>query len=245
MDLQVALVLLAVGFAAFVKGFVGFGFPLISVPMLALLVDPRTAVIAVAIPTLLSNAFVLVRGTIPRKAVRRALPFVIPLVASAMLGASLLPRLDPRVLSLAIGAVSAVFAVLSLVRVNLKLTPAQERFASPAMGIVCGVTGGATSIYGPLVALYFRALGYDKWAFVYVVSLVFLLGLLAQNVTYATLGLYSAEAIQYGLLACVPTFVGVELGMRAQRLASLPFFDYAVLAVILLGSLNLVVRSLT
>jgi len=245
MDIQLALVLLAVGFAAFVKGFVGFGFPLIGVPMLALLVDPRTAVIAVSIPTLLSNAFVLVRGTVPWTGVRRALPFLLPLVASAVLGATLLPRLDPRILSVVIGVVSALFAVLSLVRVKLHLTPARERFASPAMGILCGVTGGATGIYGPLVALHLHALGFDKWAFVYVISFVLLLATLAQNLTYATLGLYTAEAIGYGLLACLPMLVGVELGMRVHRLAALPLFNYGVLAVILLSSLNLIVRSLT
>src|SRR5215212_6907287 len=105
MELQLALVMLAVGFAAFVKGFVGFGFPLISVPMLALLVDPKTAVIMVSIPTIFSNVVVLVQGDVPWTPLRRALPFMLPLVASAVLGASLLPHLDPRLLAGAIGAI--------------------------------------------------------------------------------------------------------------------------------------------
>src|SRR5919199_4923603 len=110
MDLQLVLVLLAVGFAAFVKGFVGFGFPLISVPMVALLVDPKTAVIAVSIPTLLSNLVVLVQGEVPWGPLRRAVPFIVPLVLSAVLGASLLPHLDPRLLAGVIGVVSVAFS---------------------------------------------------------------------------------------------------------------------------------------
>ena len=245
MELQLALVLVAIGFAAFVKGFVGFGFPLISVPMVALVTDPRTAVIAVSIPTLLSNVVVLVQGNVPWVELRRALAFLVPLAICAIVRASLLPRLDPRLLSLVIGGVSVVFSVLSLVRIQIPLSPAQERIASPAMGVICGVLGGATTIYGPLVALYFQALRYNKWPFVYVISVAFLVGTTAQNVTYAALRLYTPEMIVYGLLACVPMFVGVQLGLRAQRRASLPIFNYAVLAVVLLSSLNLIARSLT
>ena len=193
MELQLILVLLAVAFAAFVKGFAGrIGFPLISVPMLALLVDPKTAVIVVSIPTIFSNLAVLVQGEVPWAPLARALPFMVPLVAAAALGASLLPHLDPRWLAAIIGVISVVFSLLSLVRVSLTLTPRQEAHPSPVMGLCCGVLGGAT-IYGPLVALYFQALRYEKWPLVYVLSVVFLRGTLAENATYAALQLLPAR----------------------------------------------------
>ncbi|SRR5579884_262616 len=244
MELQVVLVLLAIVFAAFVKGFVGFGFPLISVPMVALIVDPKTAVIAMSIPTMLSNVMVLLRGNVRWSDVRRALPFIVPLIVAAIVGAALLPRLDPRFLGLIIGVVSAGFSLLSLVRLRPTLSPAQERVASPLMGIVSGLLGGATTIYGPLVALYFQTLRYDKWPFVYVISIVFLAGTLAQNVTYATLRLYQPEAVLYGLLSCLPVYAGVHLGMLVNRKASRPIFNYLVLLVVLLSSLNLIARGL-
>jgi uncharacterized membrane protein YfcA len=236
MELQLILVLLAVAFAAFVKGFVGFGFPLISVPMLALLVDPKTAVIVVSIPTIFSNLVVLMQGEVPWAPLRRALPFMVPLVAAAVLGASLLPHLDPRWLAAVIGVISVVFSLLSLVRVKLTLAPRQERLASPAMGALCGLLGGATTIYGPLVALYFQTLRYDKWPFVYVLSVIFLAGTLAQNATYAALHLYRPDVVLYGVLACLPMLVGLQLGVWAQRRAALPYFEYAVLVVVLLST---------
>jgi uncharacterized membrane protein YfcA len=244
MELQLGLVLLAVAFAAFVKGFVGFGFPLISVPILALLVDPKTAVIVVSIPTIVSNLAVLVQGEIPWAPLRRALPFMVPLIVAAALGASLLPQLDPRWLAAVIGGVSVVFSLLSLVRVKLTLTPRQERLASPIVGALCGVLGGATTIYGPIVALYFQMLRYEKWPFVYVLSVIFLAGTLAQNVTYAVLQLYRPDIVLYGVLACLPMLVGLQLGVRAQRRAALPQFEYAVLVVVLLSGLNLIARAL-
>jgi uncharacterized membrane protein YfcA len=244
MELQVVLVFLAIVFAAFVKGFVGFGFPLISVPMVALIVDPKTAVIAMSIPTMLSNVAVLVRGNVPMNDVRRALPFFVPLVVGAATGAALLPGLDPRSLGLIIGTVSAGFSLLSLARLRVRLTPAQERVVSPILGIVAGLLGGATTIYGPLVALYFQTLRYDKWPFVYVISMIFLAGTVAQNVTFATLRLYTPEAVIYGLLSCLPVYAGVHVGMHLSRKASRPLFNYLVLVLVLVSSLNLIARGL-
>ena len=244
MELQVGLVCLAILFAAFVKGFIGFGFPLISVPIVALIVDPKTAVIAMSIPTVLSNLVVLVRGDVPWPELRRSLPFTVCLVLGACGGAALLPVLDQRMLGLIIGAVALVFSVLSLVRVRIYLTPGQERITSPLAGAAAGLLGGATTIYGPMVALYFQMLRYPKWPFVYVLSLIFLLGALAQNVTYATLRLYEPEPVLYGLLACVPVYFGVRLGIHFQRKSSHTTFEYGVLIVVLLTSLNLIARGI-
>lgn len=145
----------------------------------------------------------------------------------------------------AIGVASAGFSLLSLVRVKLMLTPAQERVASPALGALCGMLGGATPpIYRPLVAVYFQALRYDKWPFVYVLSVIFVAGTFAQNATYAVLQLYRPDIGAYGLLACLPMLIGRQLGVRAQRRASLPIFQYAVLVVALLSGLSLIARAL-
>ncbi len=244
MEVQLVLVLLAVGFAAFVKGFVGFGFPLISVPMVALLVDPKTAVITMSIPTILSNVVVLGQGEVPWSALRRAVPFMVTLLIGAVLGASLLPRLDPRVLAGVIGVVSVAFGGLSLVRVKLEVSPLAERYLSPLLGAVCGVLGGATTIYGPLVALYFQALRYEKWPFVYVISVIFLGGTLAQNMAFVALELYRPEIVLYGLAACAPMLVGIQLGLWVQRRVSLPVFQYAVLVVVVASGLNLIARAL-
>src|SRR5262249_39907289 len=150
---------------------------------------------------------------------------------------------DPQRLTAIIGIVAVVFSLLSLVRLDLALTPAQERIASPIVGLICGLLGGPTGVYGPPVALYFHALRHAKWPYVYLPAAIFLVGLLAESVTYAALHLYQGDILLLGLLGCIPMFVGVELGLWLQRRVSLPFFRYAVLVTVLVSSLNLIVRS--
>lgn len=244
MDFDLFLVLVASGAAGFIKGFIGFGFSVIALPTVALGLPPERSVIIISIPTLASNLVVLARGHPPVPELRRAVPFIVPLLAGAVAGAILLPHLDPQRLTVIIGVVAVVFSLLSLVRLDLALTPAQERIASPLVGLICGLLGGPTGVYGPPVALYFHALRYDKWPYVYVLATIFLVGLLAETATYAALHLYQGDTLLFGLLGCIPMFVGVELGLWLQRRVSLPFFRYAVLVTVLASSLNLIVRSL-
>src|SRR5438876_10134797 len=57
-----ALVLLVVTFASAVKGALGFGFPLIAVPLSANLIGARTAVVLIAVSVVFSNFLILTRG---------------------------------------------------------------------------------------------------------------------------------------------------------------------------------------
>jgi uncharacterized membrane protein YfcA len=69
-----ALGLVGVAAAAFVKGAVGFGYPLIATPLLALATDVRTAVAVLVIPNILMDGVQVVRrpGVLPRSdAMRR------------------------------------------------------------------------------------------------------------------------------------------------------------------------------
>jgi hypothetical protein len=48
--------------AALVKGVAGMGFPLIAVPLVANVAGPHAAVVIVAVPTVLSNAYMVLQG---------------------------------------------------------------------------------------------------------------------------------------------------------------------------------------
>lgn len=61
-DLAFIAVLVVVAFATAVKTTLGFGFPLIAVPISANLIGARTAVVLIAIPVLFSNLLILLRA---------------------------------------------------------------------------------------------------------------------------------------------------------------------------------------
>src|SRR2546427_10321695 len=95
-----ALVLLVVAFASAVKGALGFGFPLIAVPLSATLIGSRTAVVLIAVSVVFSNFLVLFRGGGTAGEFRRFAGLLAGVIVGTVIGAQLLSRLDSCGLSL-------------------------------------------------------------------------------------------------------------------------------------------------
>jgi len=239
-----AAVLIVVTFAAAVKSALGFGFPLISVPIAANLIGARSAVLLIAIPVIATNFAILLRGGGTREDLRRFGGLLLGVIAGTIAGARLLGTLDPRWIALAVGATGLLFAVTSLLDLVPTISSRAQTYAGPLVGLVSGVMGGTTGIFAPLIAAYIHSLGVEKRVFVFWLTASFLLGGLTQVVTYYRMGLYTLSLALYALAACVPALVGTRLGFWVQDRLSAVAFRRAVLLLVLASSLNLLLRAL-
>ncbi len=229
--------------ASMVKGGIGFGFPLLAVPLLSTIMGPRVAIPVIAIPTLLSNVLV-VRGGGAGRAARGMWTALVGLALGTVGGALLLGSLDPRRLSALVGGVAVAYVLMTALRVTLTLPAAGARAAGPALGLVAGLLGGSTGISSPLLASYLHLLRLDKREFVFWITMMFFVINICQVVVYARLGLYSGPVLAIALWACVPMAIGTLAGLWLQDRIQPRVFERIVLAVVLLTSLNLLVRSL-
>lgn len=239
-----AAVLVVVAFAAAVKSALGFGFPLISIPIAANLIGPRTAVLVIAIPVVVTNFAILVRGGGRREELGRFGGMLLAVVVGTVLGAQLLGRLDPRWIALAVGAAGVLFALMSLGNLVPTIPARAQSYAGPVVGLASGVMGGTTGIFAPLIAAYIHTLQVDKRAFVFWLTASFLLGGLTQVVSYYRLGLYTGSLVGYAIAACVPALLGTRAGFWVQDRLSVALFRRGVLLLVLLSSLNLLWRAL-
>jgi len=239
-----AAVLVVVALAAAVKSALGFGFPLIAVPIAANLIGPRTAVLLIAIPVAVTNFAILLRGGGRRDDLARFGGMLLGVVAGTVLGAQLLGRLDPRWIALAVGIAGVLFALMSLRNLVPTIPARAQSYAGPAVGLASGVMGGTTGIFAPLIAAYIHTLQVDKRAFVFWLTASFLLGGLTQVISYYRLGLYTGSLVAYALAACVPALLGTQLGFWVQDRLSVAIFRRGVLLLVLLSSLNLLLRAL-
>lgn len=239
-----ALVLVVVLFSSAVKGALGFGFPLIAVPLTANLIGARTAVVLIAIPVVFSNFLILVRGGGSAEELRRFRGLLVGVVAGTVVGAQLLSRLDPGVVSLIVGIAAVLLAVLSWGNLMPPISPKTHQVAGPTVGVAAGVLGGATGIYAPLIAAYVHALRVDKRAFVYWLTAAFFLGGAAQVISYWRLGLYNGKLVAYAVAAFIPVVVGTWLGFWIQDRLPFTLFRRLVLLLVLVAGLRLVYPGL-
>ena len=239
-DVTFALVLVVVAFASAVKGALGFGFPLIAVPLTANLIGARPAVVLIAIPVAFGNFLILMRGGGSAEELRRFGGMLVGVVAGTVIGAQLLGRLDPGVVSLIVGITAVLLALLTWGNLMPSISPKAQRVAGPTVGVAAGVMGGITGIYAPLIAAYVHALRVDKRAFVYWLTAAFFLGGVVQVVSYWRLGLYSWTLVTYAVPTFVPVVIGTWLGFWIQDRLPVTVFRRIVLLLVLVSGLRLV-----
>ena len=241
---ELVIILLAMVVGGFVKGATGQGLPPIAIPVMASFLGVEHAVVIMAIPGVISNAWLLwtYRSHLPRT---RDLPAILTTgVFGAVAGTVLLTTLDDRILSLALASVIGLYVVITLVHPSFGLPHTVTRYSSPPVGLAAGVLQGSTGMSGPLLSTYLHAFRLDKETYVLSVSTVFLVFSVVQTAAFTILGLYTEARLVESLLALVPIMIMIEMGTRLTQGLSRRAFDLIILAVLIASGARLVYGAL-
>lgn len=240
---RLLLISVVIAGAAAVKGTIGFGFPLVGIPLLSAIIGPRAAVPVIAVPTLLSNFIMVSRGS-----AGRASPHLIVTLAGlavgTLAGAAVFKALDPRSLAVLVGAVTLGYVIATAFRLTALVPEAVGRRAAPVVGLAAGVMGGATGIFAPLLASYLNLLRMAKREFVFWITMMFFVSNVVQVASYLHLGLYAGQVLVLALIGCIPMAIGTWSGMALQDRLDPEVFGRIVLGIVFIASLNLLARGL-
>ena len=238
------LLALAVAAAAFVKGAIGFGFPTLGTPLLALLVDVKTAVLVLIIPNIVMDGMQFVRRGAPRETVRRLASMVVFGAIGTVIGTRLLVTLSSRTVMLILGGFILTFVVLNVAQLSPRLPAGWEPWASPVAGFVAGLVGGLTNVPGTPLVLYFYALGMSKPEFVSSVAFTFVLYKVVQLAAVTWYGLMTWKVLGWSLLLTLAALAGFRLGLRVKDRLSPATFNRAVLVFLAVLGCWILLRSL-
>lgn len=240
---QLLLICVVIAGAATVKGAIGFGFPLVGIPLLSAIIGPRAAVPVIAVPTLLSNVIMVSRGSASRPSAHLLLA-IAGLAVGTLAGAAVIKALDPRSLSVLVGAVTLGYVVATAFRLTAFVPEAAGRRAAPVVGLAAGLLGGATGIFAPLIASYLHLLRLARRDFIFWITIMFFVSNIVQVASYAHLGLYAGQVLPLALVGCVPMAIGTWSGMALQDRLDPEVFGRIVLGLVFIASVNLLVRGL-
>ena len=225
------------------KGAVGFGFPLVSVPLLSMVVGPKIAVPMLIPAVIVANLLLLIRRPVGFAIVRRVLPILLTLVPTTMAGSVLLSTISPKVLSLIVGVVAIGFAASSLARIELVIPPRSELPASLAIGAMAGLLNGSTGIPGPMLVSYLAGLKLEKWAFVYGITVLFMVGNTVQFFSYVQLGLFGGGLLLFSLALIPAALAGQQIGFQIHDRLDREKFRRAVVTAVALSGMHLLARG--
>jgi hypothetical protein len=227
----------AVLVAAFVKGAIGFGFPTLATPLLALVTDVKMAVVALIIPNIVMDTLQFVRQGPSVAVARRLIVLLVFGAVGTVLGTHLLVVLPARVATLILGGVLMLFVALNLARVAPRVPAGWESRLAPVVGLATGLVGGVTNVPGTPLVMWFFALGMDKPDFVRSVALSFVVYKVVQLGAVAYYGLLSATVLWMSVVLTAVALAGFALGLAVQDRLDQRTFNRAILTF--LGALGL------
>ena len=230
--------------AAIVKGAIGFGFPTLGTPLLALVVDVKTAVAVLVIPNMVMDGLQLRRSGPIGDAPRRLAPLLLFTMIGTVIGTKLLVALSARTATVILGVFILGYVLLDLARLSPRVPPSWELTLAAPVGLAAGIMGGITNAPGTPIALYLVALGMEKKEFVRSIAFTFLVVKGVQLVTLVWYGLltWSLAVVSLGLAAT--GLAGFALGLKLQDRLDQRSFSRAVLIFLAALGVWLLVRTL-
>lgn len=235
---------LALAAGGVVKGVISLGLPLVGLPLLMLAVNVPTAVNLLMVPILASNLMQAFEGPDTWPIMRRFLPVQIPLALGTYFGTGLLATLDQHVLLLAVGTFTLAFGTIGLLQPRLAIPPAFERWLGPPVGLVAGLIGGMSSLFGPVLALYVVGLKLPANVFVKGISILYTTAGAVMMISGATHGTASSSDMLVSAVGMIPVYGGMLIGQQLRNRLNPERFRLLVLITVVITGANIVRTAL-
>ncbi len=240
--LELLIALAAVFAGATVMGTVSFGMGLVVAPVLLLFLEPQSAIVVVNAIIAIVCGFVLTQ-TRRHLRMRQVLGMAAGGLAAVPMGALALNYAPASLLRIIIAVVILALGALQVFNIQVPMT--RRRFSGPVFGFLTSLSITTLSIGGPLAAVYIVAQKWPPATMRASLSFFFLAIYLPGFAVYAALGLVdTATLTNIGVL--LPSLVaGFGLATLIVKRINEAMFRYVAIAVIITGSVVLLVREVT
>jgi uncharacterized protein len=238
--LNITLLFLAiiVLIASFIRTISGFGFALVATPLMALVIDPKNAVI---ISFLLGMAAGLMVFSHVRRHVDKKRVFYLGLgaVPGIVLGTYLLVSLSSSTIKLWIAIVVLVSTIPLLLGRSFQFD--HDRTGCLVTGMVGGVLSASTSMGGPPIVLYLLNQGLSKEKFVATTTAYFMVTGVVSLISLSIGGVMTGEALLYAVLMLPVTYLGSYIGVRVLPLINAKVFKILTTSIVIVTALIVIV----
>ena len=246
LDPHLVLIAASVTLAAgIIKGAIGFAMPMIMMSALGSFLPAPVALALSILPMLVTNVQQATRqGTRAAWESIRAYRWHIGMLGLFIFVSAPFARILPQPLMyLALGVPIMGFALWQLSGRPLTVPIHHRRRAEIATGVIGGLYGGISGIWGPPLIVYLLSIGAPKLDQIRVQGVVFLLGAVALTAAHLASGVLNAQTLPLSALMVVPALLGMQLGFWLQDRLDLAQFRRWTLVLLILTAANLIRRA--
>lgn len=200
MDTTFILIGFIILFASFTQGFNGFGFQLVSLSLLSVLIDLKHAIPLCALFGFVINIYLIfhLKEHIKFFELKK---LITGSIIGIPIGVFFLAEAEPGLIKLILGIVLIIFVLMSLTNI-VKSSGINVRWGY-VFGLFSGLLGGAFNTNGPPVLIYFYLQGWDKIKLKASITGFFLVSTILIISSHAVLGL-TTKAVLSDFLKFLP-----------------------------------------
>lgn len=227
-----------------IKGTLGVGTPLLTVPLMALMLPAQSAVTLMAMPVVVANLWQAAKAPNIRSVLWRFWPAAVALLCGTMIGTRILSVIDERTLLALVGICVIAFTLLQVSAFKLQLG---ARWIVPSgifFGTASGIIGGISSMFGPMLIVYMMSLkDLGKDEFVSAISFLYVCAVVPWTISLIAVGLLRGPLLWGSMAAVIPVTLGMILGQQLRKKISEDRFQHLMLLILLISGSSMLWRA--
>ena len=237
------LIIIAVFIGGIVKGSVGIGMSMFSVPIIAFILPPTKAMMLLCFPVVFTNFLQMdIKKGVGSL---RFLPMFLALFIGLFIGGKLILNLSLNYISISIALVIIIFTSLNFFGINLKnLKQANEKMLSVIIGFFSGILGGLTTFYAPPIITFLISINLDKDFFIRTTATMYFFASIPLYTSMVYHGLGNYHDLIMSLTLVIPAIIGQFLGAKVRKKLSNEIFQKLVLIILIIIGLTLLIKNL-
>lgn len=232
-------------FAGFVKGAVGFAMPMIMISAFSSFLPPELALSGLILPTLVTNVSQAFRdgGAAFMGSLRKYWRFLLATVIFITISAQFVRDIPQNLFLALLGGPITAYALLQLSGRSLAIRLDHQTRAEWLLGVVAGLYGGVSGVWGPPLIVYLMSIGTEKREMLRVQGVVFMLGSVILLFAHLNSGVMSGANAAFSAALVVPAVLGMALGYRVGNRMNQVRFRWWTQVLLVLTGLNLLRRA--
>jgi len=231
-------------FAGLIHGTLGLGFPMVATPMLAAMMDVRSAILITLLPTMAVNIASIMNNKSSLASTKPFLPLVLFSLLGSVAGASVLAVTDPTPFRIVLAGLILLY-LWNGIRIPQRWLLDNSLLAMAVFGLIAGISAGTTNVMVAILIIYFMSLETPRSTLVPALNSCFLVGKLSQIVVLAIAGLLSVRLTLETAPLAVAAVVALLLGQRLQPRIQVRTYQSILRKLLLLLSIVLIYQFLT
>ncbi|XPV67437.1 MAG: sulfite exporter TauE/SafE family protein [Halarcobacter sp.] len=225
MEMTFIIVLVLIVFwSSVVHGSIGFGFGMISTPLVALFTDMQTTILYMLLPTMVVNIISISSEGKFFEALKKFWFIILLMVIGSVIGTVLLIFTNSEFFKLLLALIIFVYLLQSFVKIEATFVSKYPKGSTYGLGIFGGMLSGLTNIVAPLMIMYTLELKYSRKDTVQLSNLCFLFTKMGQLSVFLYYGTFVSEDFNISMISVIVVLLGMFLGIKIKKRIDTKFY---------------------